>query len=170
MVELNNERIDEILHKETLKKEEVTTILRGIYTRYMRLFEKYFADVDALTDEAVGEMRSYHEETRSLVKYYYMDIPQDVCTMIREFEHKYSASLLGAGWREYLSDWFEEFSDKNDSEYKTEAAMKEAFRNEALGSFYDAMDYLFRQGFGTGSQTTMDAIKGISGLLFGKDK
>ena len=43
MVELSNERISKILHEETAKKEELSTILRGIYTRYMHLFEKYFS-------------------------------------------------------------------------------------------------------------------------------
>ena len=44
MVELSNERIEQILHEETMKKEELETILRSIYTRYMRLYEKYFAE------------------------------------------------------------------------------------------------------------------------------
>ena len=33
-IELSNERIEEILHKETGKTEELTTILRGIYQIY----------------------------------------------------------------------------------------------------------------------------------------
>lgn len=40
MVGLSNERIEQILHEETAKKEELQTILRGIYTRYMRLYER----------------------------------------------------------------------------------------------------------------------------------
>ena len=54
MVELSNERIGKILHEETVKTEELATILRSIYTRYMRLYEKYFADIDALNDEKVA--------------------------------------------------------------------------------------------------------------------
>ena len=61
MVELSNERIEQILHQETAKKEELATILRGIYTRYMRLYEKLFADIDALNDEKITELRKYHE-------------------------------------------------------------------------------------------------------------
>ena len=61
MVELSNERIGQILHEETTKKEESETILRGIYTRYMRLFEKYLADIDALNDEKIADFKKYHE-------------------------------------------------------------------------------------------------------------
>lgn len=96
MVELSKERIEQILHEETMKKEELETILRGIYTRYMRLFEKYFADIDALNDDEIAELRKYHEETGSLVKYYYMDIPLDICIGLKEFENKYSVKLLGS--------------------------------------------------------------------------
>ena len=74
MVEFNNERIEEILHKETPKTEELPTILRGIYVRYMRLFERYFADIDALDDDKVAELRKYHEETKGLIRHYYMRI------------------------------------------------------------------------------------------------
>ena len=48
MIELSNERIKEILNDETPRKEETDTILRAIYTRYMRLCEEYFTDIDAL--------------------------------------------------------------------------------------------------------------------------
>ena len=67
MVELSNERVEQILHKETHKTEELKTILRGVYTRYMRLFEKYFADIDALNDDEIAGLKQYHEETRSLI-------------------------------------------------------------------------------------------------------
>ena len=40
MVELSKVRIGQILHKETTKKEDLETILRSLYTRYMRLYEK----------------------------------------------------------------------------------------------------------------------------------
>ena len=35
MVELSKKRIEEILNEETAKAEELPTILRGVYTRYM---------------------------------------------------------------------------------------------------------------------------------------
>ena len=54
MIELSIERVDQILHQETPKKEELATILRGIYTRYMCLYEKYFADIDALNDDTIA--------------------------------------------------------------------------------------------------------------------
>ena len=65
MIELSNERIEEILHKETGKTEELTTILRGIYIRYMRLYERYYADIDALNDDVIAELKNYLEETKA---------------------------------------------------------------------------------------------------------
>ena len=127
MVELSNERVEQILNEETVKTEELKTILRGIYTRYMRLFEKYLSDIDALNDDEIEKLKNYHEETRSLVKYYYLDIPLDTCILIKaEFEEK------------------------------------------TLESFYDAMDYVFRDIFGTESKTASETADGIAGLLFGE--
>ena len=107
MIELNNERMQQILHDETAKTEDLTTILRGIYTRYMNLYERYFADFDALNDDKVAEFGKYHEETRSLIKYYYLDIPQDICSGIKEFEEKVSDKLLGREWKKNLYDVYE---------------------------------------------------------------
>ena len=70
MVELSRERIEQMLQEETAKKEELANILRGIYTRYMRLYEKYLADIDALNDDEIGKLRAFHKETRSLFRYY----------------------------------------------------------------------------------------------------
>ncbi len=165
MVELSNERIGQILHEETAKTEELTTILRGIYTRYMRLYEKYFADIDALNNAKIAELRKYHEETGSLVRYYYMDIPQDICEGIKEFENKYSANLLGPDWHDYLFRVYQEFRKGS-----TATDIKAEFSKQALAAFYEAMDYIFREGFGTGSQTVKDVVSGITGLLFGKEK
>ena len=53
MVELNNERIDEILHKETVKTEEQATILRAIYTRYMRLYETKYGVPQAASKSGI---------------------------------------------------------------------------------------------------------------------
>ena len=168
MVELSNERIEQILHEETMKKEESETILRSIYTRFMRLYEKYFADIDALNDDEINVLRNYHEETRSLIKYYYMDIPQDICTGIKEFENRYSANLLGSEWHEYLFGSYEEFREKSRIKDKSEEYIKAEFTKQALSDFYDAMDYIFREGFGTDSQTAKSFVSGITGLLFGK--
>ena len=170
MIEFSNERLEEILHKETVKKEDLTTILRSIYTRYMRLYEKYFADIDALDDDGIAELRKYHEETQSLVKHYYMDIPMDICLGIREFEDKYSANLLGQDWHKYLFDAYKDFREKNKGRIKSDEKLKEEFTKQALDAFYDAMGYILREGFGTGSQTVNHVISGITGLLFGKEK
>ena len=170
MIELSNERLDQILHKETVKKEELGTILRSIYTRYMRLYEKYFADIDALNDDVIAELKKYHEETGSLVKYYYMDIPLDICMGLREFEEKYSANLLGPEWHKYLFDTYKEFKEKNKKKNKSEKDLKADFSKQALTAFYDAIGYVLRDGFGTGSQTASKVISGLTGLLFGKEK
>ena len=169
MVELSNERIEQILHEETAKKEELETILRGIYTRYMRLYEKYFADIDALNDDGIAELRNYHEETKSLVKHYYMDIPQDVCMGIKEFENKYSANLLGSEWHEYLFGSYEDFREKSKNKDKSDEYYKAEFTKQVLEDFYDAMEYIFREGFGTDSQIAKGFVSGITGLLFGKE-
>ncbi|MBQ3803543.1 MAG: hypothetical protein II845_07615 [Oscillospiraceae bacterium] len=165
MIELNKERLEKILREETAQKEELQTILRSVYTRYMRLYEKYFADIDALNDEKIAELRAYHEETVSLVKHFYLDIPMDVCTELREFEEKYSDKLLGPGWREYLHDSYEEFKEKNWVGKKSEAE----FKKQILSAFYDAMDYIFREDFGTSSQTAKKVFTGLTELLFGKE-
>ena len=169
MVELSKERIEQILHEETMKKEELETILRGIYTRYMRLFEKYFADIDALNDDEIAELRKYHEETGSLVKYYYMDIPLDICIGLKEFENKYSDKLLGSEWHKYLFDSYEEFRENSRSQNKSEEYLKAEFTKQTLSAFYEAMDYVFREGFGTSSHTAKKVVSGITELLFGKE-
>ncbi len=133
MIELSNERIEQILHEETTKKEDQETILRSIYTRYMRLYEKYFADIDALNEDEIAKLRNYHEETISLVKYYYMNIPMDVCSGIKVFEKEYSTKLLGSEWQKYLSEAYEEFKDKY--EYKYKDRVKAEFVKQALKAF-----------------------------------
>lgn len=169
MVELSKERIGQILHEETAQTEPLETILRSIFTRYMRLYERYFADIDALNDDMIAELRSYHEETGSLVQYYYMDIPQDVCMGLREFEDKYSANLLGPDWHKHLFASFAAFREKNKSRNKSRGALKAEFAKQTLTSFYEAMDYIFREDFGTASHTVKTVISGIEGLLFGKE-
>ena len=96
MIEMSQERIKQILEEETVKTEELATILRSVYTRYMHLYEKYFADTDALDDAAIAGLKDYHEETKSLVKYYYMDITWDDSTGSRD----YFLVPAGAGFEE----------------------------------------------------------------------
>lgn len=170
MLELGKERIDQMLHEETVKKEEVSTILRCIYIRYMCLYEKYFADIDALNEEVIAELKNSHEETKSLIRYYYMDIPQDVCKCLLAFDKEYSEKLLGADWQKYLSGIFRDFKEKHPGKNRSRDALKAEFSAQTLEAFYDAMDYVFRDGFGTGSQTVDTVVGGISRLLFGKEK
>ena len=168
MIELTNQRIKQILHEETAEKAEVTTIMRAIYGRYMHLYEKYFADIDKLNDKEIKKLREYHEETKSLVKYYYMDIPEDVCTGINKFEDNYSSKLLGPDWHDFLFDYYEEFKNKNKK--KSEADLKAEFRDKIMSAFYETMEYIFRPAFDTESSTGKKIVDGIAGLLFGEMK
>ena len=170
MIELSNERIAQILHEETLKTEDLKTILRSIYTRYMRLYEEYLADIDALNDDKIAELKKYHEETKSLVKYYYMDIPMDICIEINKFEDKYSSKLLGPDWHNYVFESYQEFKDRKENKNKSEECLKAEFTEQTLADFYYTMDYVFRVGFCTGSKIHENFIDGITGLLFGKNK
>ena len=92
MVELSNERIDKILHEETLRTEDSRTLLRAI--------------IDKLNDKKIAEFRKYHEETKSLLKYYYMDIPHDVNIALNEFDNKYTDYLLGNEWHSLLLEQY----------------------------------------------------------------
>ena len=168
MVELSNERVEKILHEETKKTEALPLVLRSIYTRYMYLYENYFADFEALNEEKIAELRKYHEETKSLINYYYMDIPQDICTAIKTFEENGSSHLLGPEWKKNLYDMYDEFKEKNTEWDESEPHYKAEFKKEALKEFYEAMEYVFRDGFGTNSKSADDVLDGLSGLLFGK--
>ena len=167
MTELSNERVEEILHKETKKTEELATLLRAIYTRYMRLYEDYFADIDALDDDAIAKFKGYHEETRLLMKYYYMDIPHDICAAIDEFDEKYTSKLLGAEWHKTLYESYDEFFEENSGNDENEKSIKAAFTKEIMEEFYESMEYVFRDAFGSVSKTGEAIVNGISGLLFG---
>ena len=169
MVEFSKERIEQILHEETMKKEEPETILRSIYTRYMLLYEKYFADIDILDDDKIAELRKYHEETRSLIKYTYMDIPMDICVELREFENRYSSKLLGPQWHTFLFENYKEFREENESDNTSEDMLKTEFTKQTLTGFYEVMDYIFRDGFGTGSHSAKKVISELKGILFEKE-
>ena len=169
MLELSNERIEQILHEETYKTEDLKTILRGIYNRYMRLYERYFDDIDALDDDKISEFRKYHEETKSLVRCYYMDIPYDICKGLIEFEDEYNARLLGSDWHECIFEGYIEYKEDDDSD-RSEECIKEEFEKKVLRCFYDGMGLVFRQGFNTESEKFGQMVSGLSRLLFGKGK
>ena len=170
MLELSNERVAQILHQETLQTEELATILRAVYTRYMRLYEKVYTNIEALDDAEIAKLRKYHEETKSLLKYYYMDIPHDICADLDEFDRRDCSRLLGPDWHDFLSGKYEDFRDDHLFSDMSESALKAEFAKKSLDSFYDSIGSVFRQGFGTGSLTAADVVKGIQELAFGKDK
>ncbi|SEA05253.1 hypothetical protein SAMN05216349_10453 [Oribacterium sp. KHPX15] len=168
MVELTTGRINQILHEETAGKEDLATILRGIYTRYMHLYEEYFSDIDSLNDDKIAELKKYNEETISLAKHYYLDIPLDVCEDLLDFEKEYGVNLLGPDWHKYLYDAYKEFTEYHDGKNKDEN-MK-AFRAHALENFYESMDSIFRESFGTDSKNAEGAMSVIKSLFFDDDK
>lgn len=96
-----------------------------------------------------------------------MDIPLDICMYIEEFDNKYNAKLLGPKWHEYLFGIYEDFRNENEDE--GEEYIKAEFKKKALNDFYEAMGYVFREGFDTCSKNVENTLSGISGLLFGKE-
>lgn len=170
MIELSTERIEQILYKETPKTDVLPTILRSIYVRYLSLYEKYFADIEALDDDVIADLKKYHEETRSLVKYYYMDIPQDVCGELETFDETYNAKLLGPDWNQILFDAYKEYGAEYKNRNKSRERLKADFSEACLKAFYDLMEEVFRPGFGTGSKKAENFVSGLSSLLFGGKK
>ena len=130
MLELSKERIGKILHEETVQEEKLTTILRAVYTRYMRLYENYYEDIDALNKTKIAELKKYHEETVSLIKYYYLDIPQDICRQLETFDNEYNAKLLGSDWHRTICDSYADFRAKNEVEKKAQNVLKRSFQSK----------------------------------------
>ena len=62
----------------------------------------------------------------------------------------------------------QQFKKENQNKHQSEEDFKTDFAKDALATFYDVMDYIFREGFGTGSKTTENNIDGLAVLLFGK--
>ena len=168
MVELSTERVDEILHKETQRTEEPATILRSIYTRYMHLHERYFSDMDALNDDKIAELKKYHEETESLIKYYYMDIPQDIYISLKAFDDKQITKQLGSDWHEQLLNSYKKFKAQYKGKDKSEEWLKTKFTEQELTDFYKAMDSIFRESFGTGSKAAENYMTWLRHLFFGE--
>ena len=166
MTQLSIERVEKILREETPKKEDLSTILRGIYTRFLRQYESYFEDINALNDKKIAELREYNNETRSLVRYYYLDIPQNICNALEVFENEVNEKLFGPDWHKYLFDSYNNFRDKNKSRNKSEKSLKAEFREESMNTFYQAMDYIFREGFGTADKTTENTLSEIIEKFF----
>lgn len=96
----------------------------------MCLYEKYFADIDALNDNTIADLNKYHEETKSLVKYFYMDIPQDICRQLETFDNEYNAKLLGSDWHRTLCDSYADFRAKNEVEKKAQNVLKRSFQSK----------------------------------------
>ncbi len=153
MIELSKERVDQILNEETMNDVDAKAVLRSIYARYIHTYEKFFEDIDALNDETIAELRQYQEETISLARYYRMDIPKDICDHLDEFEDKYGSKLLGPDWQKYLSDSYKKYGGNNKNGTLSEEERKAEYTKKALSYFYDSMDYVFREGFDTGSAT-----------------
>lgn len=167
MIQLSNERAEQIIQEETKKTQPLPQLLRAIYTRYMNLYEDYIANMFDLTSEKVAEYKKQNDETICLVRYYFMDIPQDVCEGIFDFEEKVGDKLLGPEWKTNLYDAYEEFKDKSDEWDMTEDYYKGAFKKYALKEFYEVMENIFRDGFSTHSERAKNIFSGIKSLIFG---
>ena len=61
------------------------------------------------------------------------------------------------------------FVPKNEAENKSAKCLKAEFSEQILKAFYDAMDYIFREGFGTGSKADEQISSGLASLLFGDE-
>jgi len=168
MIELSKERIDQIVYDETPKTDVLPTILRSIYNRYMHLYENYFTDIDALDDKKIAELKEYHKETKELIKYFYLDIPMDTNLDLDKFDKDYTDKLLGSGWHDYLFENYDDFRDLYVNKDKTDKELRAYFADKALEYFYDDMDSIFRDDFGTGSKTAETIFEGLKSL-FTKD-
>lgn len=169
MIKLSAERVNEILLKETPVTEKLPTILRAVYNRYMQLFERYFDDIDALNDDKVAELKKYHDETKALIMYYYMDIPLDLCLGLEEYDKKYTSKLFKSDWHKLIFESFRNFRDDNEDENKSKTRLKAEFQEKVLTEFYVSMNYVFREAFGTGSKTAEQATDWLGSLLFGEE-
>ena len=170
MKELSKERIDKILHEENLKTEDQKVLLRAIYLRYMHLYETYYSDIDKLNDKKIEQLRKYHEETKSLLKYYYMDIPHDVTLCLIEYDKKYTDNLLGENWSSYLMESREKFRQSIKKNDINEEELKAEYTSLSLEAFYDVADDVFRDDFDTGSKTVEGITGFFRGLVFGETK
>ena len=94
-----------------------------------------------------------------------MDIPLDICAGLEAFEKEYCDNLLGTKWHDYLYSYYKDFRKKSNDEKK---GSKEEFSKQTLSNFYDAMDYIFRDVFGTESKSAEEIKCGLLGLLFGE--
>jgi hypothetical protein len=168
MLELSKERIEKILHEESPAKEDQDVILRAIYNRYMDLYERYFADIDALNDEKIAEFRAYHEETKSLFKYYYVDIPLDVCDGLRKFYKESDCKFLGPKWHNELTELYDDFKNTNTDITISDEELKKKFSEKTLGDFYKSMDYIFRDSFGTESEADKVQVSWFRRIFFGE--
>ena len=168
MVEISKERVEKILHDETPKDETLKTILRGIYLRYARLYEEYFADIEALNGQKIAKLRQDHEEVRGLIKSYFLDIPYNVCLEIKEFDEEYTDKLLGTDWHRYLFDNYAKFKANSDIKNKNKELLKAEFSKQAMSGFYRIMENIFRESFGTHDKTAEKTREWLVGLLFGE--
>ena len=89
---------------------------------------------------------------------------------LEEFEDKCTENLLGPSWHQHVADGYLDFCERYENRNKGEKALKAEFKKQALRAFYDAMGYIFRDGFGTDSQTARNVLSGITDLFLGKDQ
>ena len=167
MVELSPERIEEILHKETVKEEDPKTVMRAVYNRYRCVFEQYIDQIFEMNQSKIDEFNKYHQETNSLIKYYFVDIPMDTCAALAKFEHDVMDYMLGPDWQRVILNGFEEFKRKNKNKYRlaNEETWRKKFKEELLSMFYVSMESAFRVSFESGSKAAEGLMDGLSAIF-----
>ena len=89
----------------------------------------------------------------------------DIHYGLAKFDKDYTDKLLGPDWHDFLFENYEDYKDSHMSEDKTEEEIKAEFEEKALSYFYDDMDYIFRDDFGTGSKTEESLLEGLKNLF-----
>ena len=68
-----------------------------------------------------------------------------------------------------LFESYKEFQEENEGKNTSEEMLKAEFTKQTLTAFYAIMDYIFRDGFGTGSHTAKRVVSELKSILFGKE-
>jgi hypothetical protein len=64
-----------------------------------------------------------------------MDIPEDICIELVEFDKKYNAKLLGSDWHKCLFNGYKDFKAENRGRNKSEECLKAEFKEQNLTAF-----------------------------------
>ena len=176
------EGYEEMTAEEKLAALEGFEIPEPDYTGYVKkeLFDKASSEIagykkkefERMTEEEAAKAKA--EEERAAMQARLEELERD------KVINEYTAQFLGIGYDKDLAKETAEALQKGDmntvflnqTKFATarEKALKAEFKKQALRAFYDAMGYIFRDGFGTDSQTARNVLSGITDLFLGKDQ